>query len=166
MAAKRVARGTVDFAKMADMVPRLRGAEEAYVKLKSANDRCAANVSNFPDKMVDIDFEYYKKRVPQFSSIINEYEQKFKALKVPYPKEPTEIMDKIKKGESEWKSFVVKLSEVETGRQNKWTEFLKRFENIPPADQLFYEDLVRLFPEYAHNILHRPQASPEENFRF
>uniref|UniRef100_A0A915IBD1 Uncharacterized protein n=1 Tax=Romanomermis culicivorax TaxID=13658 RepID=A0A915IBD1_ROMCU len=54
MAAKRLARGMVDFAKIANMVSRLRGAEGTY----------------------------------------------FKALKVPYAKELTEVMDKITKGEN------------------------------------------------------------------
>uniref|UniRef100_H3C5B0 ATP synthase subunit d, mitochondrial n=1 Tax=Tetraodon nigroviridis TaxID=99883 RepID=H3C5B0_TETNG len=144
MAGRRVPCKAVDWLAFAERVPpNQRGMFNA---LKTRSDAIAAKLSSLPEAPAAIDWSYYRSTVAN-SGMVDEFEKKFKALKVPEPVDTQ--TNAINSQEAEANRTKVLWSYIEGSKVRiaQYEEELAKFKNMIPFDQMTIEDLNATFPE-------------------
>ncbi|XP_061577770.1 ATP synthase subunit d, mitochondrial-like [Cololabis saira] len=142
MAARRVALKAIDWVAFAERVPpNQRGMFNA---LKTRTDAISAKLASLPETPAAIDWSYYKTAVAK-AGMVDEFEKKFKALKVPEPADTH--TSSISAQEAEANKNAVSYVEGSKARIAQYEAELDKFRNMIPFDQMTIEDLNDTFPE-------------------
>merc|ERR1711963_1311978 len=83
MAAKRVTATAINWAEFATKIPAANKA--SFGALKNKQDGYVRAVNQLPEALPAIDFSAYKGKVAQ--AMVDDFEKKYKALEIPYPKD-------------------------------------------------------------------------------
>merc|ERR1712098_124736 len=142
MAGRRVALKTVDWVAFAERVPpNQRGMFNA---LKSRSDAISAKLASLPETPAAIDWSYYRSAVAK-AGMVDDFEKKFKALKIPEPVDTQTTS--IDAQETEANKGALAYIEGSKARIAQYEKELDKFKNMIPFDQMTIEDLNNVFPE-------------------
>ncbi|XP_056879491.1 ATP synthase subunit d, mitochondrial [Takifugu flavidus] len=142
MAGRRVALKAIDWLAFAELVP--PNQRSMFNALKTRSDAIAAKLSSLPETPAAIDWSYYRSTVVN-SGMVDDFEKKFKALKVPEPVDTQTSAINIQ--ETEANKSAAEYIEASKARIAEYEQELSKFKNMIPFDQMTIEDLNAAFPE-------------------
>ncbi|XP_069510941.1 ATP synthase subunit d, mitochondrial [Ambystoma mexicanum] len=142
MASRRAAVKAIDWLAFAERVPANQKA--MFVGLKARSDNLAARLSVLPEKPPTIDWAYYRTAIAR-AGMVDEFEKKFSALKVPEPIDTQ--TDKINAQENESSKQAVEYIQASKSRVSQYEKELELLNSMIPWDQMTIEDLHAAFPE-------------------
>ncbi|XP_030591625.1 ATP synthase peripheral stalk subunit d, mitochondrial [Archocentrus centrarchus] len=142
MAGRRAALKAIDWAAFAERVP--PNQRTMFNNLKTRSDAIAAKLTSLPDKPAAIDWSYYRSAVAK-AGMVDEFEKKFNALKVPEPVDTQTAL--INAQEEEASKTATAYTEASKARIAQYEKELDKFNNMIPFDQMTTEDLNDTFPE-------------------
>ncbi|KAI8492694.1 ATP synthesis coupled proton transport [Branchiostoma belcheri] len=121
MAGRRAAVKAIDWIAFAERVPPNQKAQ--FTALKAKSDAIYSKYLSTPEKPAAINFAFYKSRLAN-PALVDEFEQKFNAVKVPEPAD----------------TYTAGLEEA----QKKAAAV---YNNMPPTELMTYDDVFAAFPE-------------------
>ncbi|XP_048870630.1 ATP synthase subunit d, mitochondrial-like [Brienomyrus brachyistius] len=142
MSGRRAALKAIDWVSFAERVP--PNQKSLFNALKTRSDGLAARLSSLPEKPTTIDWSYYRKAVAK-PGLVDEFEKRFAALKVPEPVDTQ--TSKIDTQEQEASKSAVAYIQESKARIAVYEEELEKFKNMIPYDQMTIDDLNSVFPE-------------------
>ncbi|KAF7223794.1 ATP synthase subunit d, mitochondrial [Nothobranchius furzeri] len=142
MAGRRAALKAIDWVAFAERVP--PNQRSMFNALKTRSDAISAKLASLPESPAAIDWSYYRSAVAK-PGMVDEFEKKFSALKVPEPVDTQTA--KINAQETEANKSALAYIEASKARITKYEEELDKFKNMIPFDQMTIEDLNEIFPE-------------------
>ncbi|KAM9818077.1 ATP synthase subunit d, mitochondrial [Syngnathus typhle] len=151
MAARRLALKAVDWVAFAERVP--PNQKSMFNALKTRSDAISAKLTSLPESPVAIDWSYYKSAVAK-AGMVDEFEKKFKALKIPEPvdTQTTAINAQEVEADKDATAYV----EASKVRVAEYEAQLNKFRNMIPFDQMTIEDLNDTFPETKLDMVKYP----------
>ncbi|CAM4555474.1 unnamed protein product [Lepidochelys kempii] len=166
MAGRRATLKAIDWMAFAERVPPNQRA--MFNALKTRSDALSAKLTSLPEKPPAIDWVYYKTAVAK-AGMVDEFEKKYSALKVPEPvdtqtdkitaqeqeaynalevPEPVDTQtDKINAQEQEATKSAAEYVQASKSRIVQHEKQLEKFRTMIPFDQMTFEDLNEVFPE-------------------
>ncbi|XP_051939545.1 ATP synthase subunit d, mitochondrial [Hippocampus zosterae] len=142
MAGRRLALKAIDWVAFAERVP--PNQKGMFNALKTRSDAISAKLSSLPESPVAIDWSYYKSAVAK-AGMVDEFEKKFNALKIPAPADMQ--TSAINAQEAEAEKDAQAYVEASKARIAQYETELDKFKNMIPFDQMTIEDLNNTFPE-------------------
>ncbi|XP_029914943.1 ATP synthase peripheral stalk subunit d, mitochondrial [Myripristis murdjan] len=142
MAGRRAALKAVDWVAFAERVP--PNQRSMFNNLKTRTDAISAKLASLPEKPPAIDWNHYKTVVAK-AGMVDEFEKKFSALKVPEPVDTQTSLIDTQEAEAN-KSATSYIEESKT-RVAQYEKELEKLKNMIPFDQMTIEDLNDAFPE-------------------
>lgn len=157
MAARRVSKSAVDWAKLADLVP--ANQKDIFRAFKARSDMFISRVHRFPEALPAIEFSVYAARLSN-PALVEQYQKAYAAISVPYPKDNTNLKAAI---EAEAKA-AQELLATETAEARKEIQtakaLLECIDSVPPLEKMTQEMYAEYFPEQALNPAARPSFWP------
>ncbi|KAF3700095.1 ATP synthase subunit d, mitochondrial [Channa argus] len=142
MAGRRTALKAIDWLTFAERVP--PNQRTMFNNLKTRSDAIAAKLTSLSEKPAAIEWSYYRSVVAK-AGMVDEFEKKFNALKVPEPVDTQTAL--IDAQEAEAHKTAVAYIEASKARIAQYEKELDKFGNMIPFDQMTIEDLNEAFPE-------------------
>ncbi|XP_065271415.1 ATP synthase subunit d, mitochondrial [Emys orbicularis] len=142
MAGRRAALKAIDWMAFVERVPPNQKA--MFNALKTRSDALSAKLTSLPEKPPAIDWVYYKTAVAK-AGMVDEFEKKYNALKVPEPVDTQ--TDKIHAQEQEAAKSAAEYVQASKSRIVQYEKQLEKFKTMIPFDQMTVEDLNEVFPE-------------------
>ncbi|KAM3864121.1 ATP synthase peripheral stalk subunit d, mitochondrial [Diretmus argenteus] len=142
MAGRRAALKAIDWVAFAERVPPNQRA--MFNNLKTRSDAIAAKLTSLPETPVTIDWSYYRSAVANVG-MVEEFEKKFNALKIPAPVDTQTSI--ISAQEAESNTTAAAYVEASKARIAQYETELDKLKNMVPFDQMTIEDLNETFPE-------------------
>nr|XP_020661973.1 ATP synthase subunit d, mitochondrial [Pogona vitticeps]XP_020661974.1 ATP synthase subunit d, mitochondrial [Pogona vitticeps]XP_020661975.1 ATP synthase subunit d, mitochondrial [Pogona vitticeps] len=142
MAGRRAAIKAIDWAAFAERVPPNQKAQ--FIALKSRSDALAAKLASLPDTPPTIDWAFYRTAVAK-PGLVDEFEKKFKALKVPEPVDTQTA--KIDVQEREAAKDAAAFIQASKERVVKYEKELQKYKNMVPFENMTLEEYYEAFPE-------------------
>ncbi|XP_065579818.1 ATP synthase subunit d, mitochondrial-like [Artemia franciscana] len=146
MASKRIARSSIDWAKMAESVPESQKA--MYNQFKAKSDGYIRKALSYPEQPSPINWEHYRKSLTN-PAMVDAFKKQYEALKVPYPED--KVSSQIDAQEAEAKKEITKFIQESRGRIENYKAELGKLGQMIPFEHMTLEDFFEAFPEKALN---------------
>nr|XP_060620696.1 ATP synthase subunit d, mitochondrial [Anolis sagrei ordinatus] len=142
MAGRRAALKAIDWAAFAERVP--PNQKPMFMALKTRSDGLSAKLTSLPEAPPAIDWAFYKAAIAKVG-MVDEFENKFKALKIPEPVDTQSA--KIDAQEQEAAKSAASYVQASKDRIVQYEKELQKFKNMIPFDQMTLDDYFEAFPE-------------------
>ncbi|NXD16051.1 ATP5H synthase, partial [Nothocercus nigrocapillus] len=142
MAARRAALKAIDWAAFSERVP--PGQRAMFNALKTRSDALSARLASLPEKPPAIDWAYYKAAVAK-AGMVDDFQKKFSALKVPEPVDTQTA--KVDAQEKEAAKSTAEYVEASKARIARYEQELQKLRSMIPFEQMTFDDLHEVFPE-------------------
>ncbi|XP_076608793.1 ATP synthase peripheral stalk subunit d, mitochondrial [Chaetodon auriga] len=142
MAGRRAALKAIDWLAFAERVP--PNQRTMFNNLKTRSDAISAKLSALPERPTAIDWSYFRSAVAH-AGMVDEFEKKFSAMKVPEPVDTQTAL--INTQEAEANKTAAAYIEESKARVAEFEKELDNLRNMIPFDQMTIEDLNEVFPE-------------------
>ncbi|XP_067860499.1 ATP synthase subunit d, mitochondrial [Heptranchias perlo] len=142
MSSRRVAVKAVDWLAFGERVP--PNQRPMFNALKTRSDTLSGRLTSLAEKPPAIDWSYYRKVVAK-AGLVDEFEKKYGALKIPEPVDTQS--EKINAQEQEANKSAQVYVQASKERISKYEKELAKFKSMIPFDQMTIEDLNDAFPE-------------------
>uniref|UniRef100_UPI00398E42FA ATP synthase subunit d, mitochondrial n=1 Tax=Pristiophorus japonicus TaxID=55135 RepID=UPI00398E42FA len=142
MSTRRAAMKAVDWLTFGERVP--PNQRPMFNALKTRSDALSSRLTTLAEKPPTIDWNHYRKVIAK-AGMVDEFEKKYGALKVPEPID-TQVA-KINAQEQEADKSAQSYSLASKERISKYEKELAKFRSMVPFDQMTIEDLNDAFPE-------------------
>ncbi|KAL3313758.1 ATP synthase, H transporting, mitochondrial Fo complex, subunit d [Cichlidogyrus casuarinus] len=143
MATKRLAKSTVDWAKLKQACPPHQ--VESYKDLKTRTDNLVSKISTLPETLPQINWAAYAKTVP-VPGLVDKFKQEYASLNVSFPKDVNGMEAKIKANETEMvanaKAHVAACQAMKTSAE----KMKASINSLPPKEELTGELTKIYFP--------------------
>ncbi|XP_034960314.1 ATP synthase subunit d, mitochondrial [Zootoca vivipara] len=141
MAARRFTLKAVDWMAFAERVP--PNQKPMFNALKTRSDALAAKLASLPENPPAIDWAFYKTTIAE-KGMVDEFEKKFKAIKIPEPVDTQS--SKIDAQEKEADKNAASFIQASKQRVVEHEKELQKIRNVIPFDQMTMEDFQDAFP--------------------
>ncbi|KAF2900763.1 hypothetical protein ILUMI_05416 [Ignelater luminosus] len=155
MAAKRVAKSSIDWAALAERVPPHQKGQ--FTQFKSKSDLYLRRVLANPESPPAIDWAAYKAHV-KVAGMVDEFQKQYSALQIPYP--PDTVSAQVDALEKEIKNDIAKFKTESNTRIEEYKKQLAYIASLLPYDQMTMEDFKDSFPEQALDPINKPTFWP------
>ncbi|KAM6317258.1 ATP5H synthase, partial [Podargus strigoides] len=142
MAGRRAAIKAIDWAAFAERVPPNQKA--MFNALKTRNDALSARLAALPEKPPTIDWSHYKAVIAK-AGMVDEFQKKFSALKIPEPVDTQTA--KIDAQEQEATKSGAEYVQASKARVAQYEQQLQKLRSMIPFEQMTLEDFHEAFPE-------------------
>jgi len=144
MAARRIGKSSIDWAKFAERIP--ENQKSNFLALRSKSEGYLRAVFANPETPSKIDFNTYRQRLPN-PKMADEFEAKYKAVQIPYPKDnvSAQIDAQAKEGAAEVVTFKAESVKRIEAHRRKIAEMGKMI----PMEHMTMEDFYEAYPEEA-----------------
>ncbi|NWI10311.1 ATP5H synthase, partial [Crypturellus soui] len=142
MAGRRAALKAIDWAAFSERVPSEQRA--MFNALKTRSDALSARLASLPEKPPAIDWAYYKTAVAK-AGLVDDFQKKFSALKVPEPVDTQTA--KVDAQEKEAAKTSAEYVQASKARIAQYEQELQKLRSMIPFEQMTYDDLHEAFPE-------------------
>ncbi|KFV83377.1 hypothetical protein N308_10290 [Struthio camelus australis] len=142
MAGRRAAIKAIDWAAFSERIPSNQRA--TFNALKTRSDTLSARLASLPEKPPTIDWAYYKATIAK-AGMVDEFQKKFNALKVPEPADTQTA--KINAQEQEAAKSAAEYVQASKARIAQYEQELQKLRSMIPFEQMTFEDLNEAFPE-------------------
>ncbi|XP_077379767.1 ATP synthase peripheral stalk subunit d, mitochondrial [Festucalex cinctus] len=151
MAGRRIALKAVDWVAFAERVP--PNQKGMFNALKTRSDAISAKLTSLPESPAAIDWSYYKSAVAK-AGMVDDFEKKFKALKIPEPvdTQTSAINTQEVEADKDAKAYV----EASKARVAEYEAELDKFKNMIPFDQMTVQEFNEAFPETKLDMIKYP----------
>ncbi|RZC34870.1 ATP synthase subunit d, mitochondrial [Asbolus verrucosus] len=157
MAAKRVTTSAINWLALSERVPPHQRAQ--FQNFKARSDGYLRSVLANPEKLPEIDWTFYKSRVP-VAGMVDNFQKQYAALNIPYP--PDTVSPQVDSLEKEIKSDIEKFKKESNVRIADYKKQLAHIASLLPYDQMTMEDFRDAFPEQALDPINRPTFWPHD----
>ncbi|KAK9876795.1 hypothetical protein WA026_015033 [Henosepilachna vigintioctopunctata] len=155
MAAKRIAKSSINWARLAEQVPEHQ--RNMYQAFKSKSDGYLRRVLAYPENPPAIEWSQYKAKIP-VAGMVDEFQKQYTALKIPYP--PDTVSSQIDALEKDIKQDIENFKKESNERIAKFEKELAHLNSLIPYDQMTMEDFKDAHPELALDPLNKPTFWP------
>ncbi|XP_048344118.1 ATP synthase subunit d, mitochondrial isoform X1 [Sphaerodactylus townsendi] len=142
MAGRRATLKAIDWMAFAERVP--PNQKPMFNALKTRSDALSAKLTTLPESPPAIDWAFYKTAIAR-PGMVDEFEQKYKAVKVPEPVDNQTA--KIEAQEQEANKSAASYTEASKARIVQYEKELRKLKSMIPFDQMTFEDYNEAFPE-------------------
>ncbi|XP_060108752.1 ATP synthase subunit d, mitochondrial [Heteronotia binoei] len=142
MAGRRAALKAIDWVAFAERVP--PNQKTMFNALKTRSDALSAKLASLPESPPDIDWAFYK-RVVAKPGMVDEFEKKYKAFKVPEPVDNETV--KIETQEQEANKSAASYIQASKARVDQFEKELQKLKSMIPFEEMTYDDYYEAFPE-------------------
>ncbi|XP_044735461.1 ATP synthase subunit d, mitochondrial [Chrysoperla carnea] len=155
MAARRIAKSTINWTALAERVP--ENQKPNFQVFKAKSDGYLRRVFSFPENPPKLDWAYYKERIA-VAGMADNFQKQYEALKVPYPEDKvSKDIDALEKSvKSEISAFVAESNK----RISEYEHEINRLKKLVPYDQMTLEEYRDAYPEKALDPINRPTFWP------
>ncbi|VDM22024.1 unnamed protein product [Hydatigera taeniaeformis] len=144
MASRRAARTAINWTELYQHCPKHQ--LEQFRDLKTKTDGLVSRISSLPEKLPEINWEYYQKVVP-VPGLVDKFKKEYMALQVALPTDSKNVGKSVDAQAIKMSDLVKKhVSACESMKAdaNKMKQALKE---LPPFDEMIPEIIVTYFPD-------------------
>ncbi|XP_032817224.1 ATP synthase peripheral stalk subunit d, mitochondrial [Petromyzon marinus] len=142
MAGRRAAVKALDWTAFGERIP--PNQKTMFNALKTRSDAIAAKLSSLPEKPAAIDWAMYRSKLAS-PALVDEFEKKFNALKVPEPVD--NYSSKIAIQEKEADKSAQEFIQASKQRIAGYEKELEKMRNMVHVEEMTIDDLNEAFPE-------------------
>jgi F-type H+-transporting ATPase subunit d len=159
MAARRITKSAVDWAKLADKVP--ANQKDCFRAFKGRSDMFVARVNRYPAEAAAIDFSAYKSKLSN-KALVDKFEKAYAAVSVPYPSDSGNTLAAIDASEQEQNEKTAEYIRGVMARLDDARSLLDNIGSVPPLEKMTAEMYWDYFPENAMDPVNRPTFYPHD----
>ncbi|KAL5107405.1 ATP synthase subunit d mitochondrial [Taenia crassiceps] len=160
MASKRIARTAINWTELYQRCPKHQ--LEQFRDLKTKTDGLVSKISSLPEKLPDVNWEYYQKVVP-VPGLVEKFKKEYAALQVVPPTDSRNIGKSVDAQAAMMSALVKKhISACESMKADA-SRMKEALTKLPPFDEMIPEIIVTYFPDTSVDPFYTGEAHGTED---
>ncbi|EUB61581.1 ATP synthase subunit d, mitochondrial [Echinococcus granulosus] len=144
MASRRIARTAINWAELYQNCPKHQ--LEQFRDLKTKTDGLVSKISSLPEKLPEVNWEYYRKVVP-VPGLVDKFKKEYMALQVVPPTDSKNVEKSVDEQATRMSALVKKHVTACESMKADATRMKEALKKLPPFDEMIPEIIVTYFPD-------------------